>query len=155
MILVLCTDCSLAVRIMGDPEEIDSLVGESSELWPDKFPCPECERQVRAFLEADVDPQIGLVTRIVDLSPQEAFAAFNGLGLPDELNCTIQALTDLLKEQPIKKIAGRNILGSTRCTVTHLELEDGSKVYLGAGAGGACVYRIVRPQSHVERVDGG
>lgn len=155
MILVVCPSCRLCIRVMGDVEEINRLVGPDSDFWPDKFPCPSCEKPSYGILESEVDPREVNILRLVDLDPSQAFAAFHGLGLPEELNCTVGALTELLSQHSVRRVIGRNIIGTTRCTLDRLEMDDGSKIYFAAGADGACVYRIVKPHSYVENIDGG
>jgi hypothetical protein len=153
MILVTCEKCSLCIRIMGSAQEIDYLVGEHSDFWPDKFPCPQCEKPALGIFELEMNPNALGLFRVVDLNPQEAFAAFNGFGLPHELFCSAASLNSLLREQPIKRVAARDIPGTTRCRVDFFELWDGTLVYFGAGGEGAVVYRIVRPASYVEKVN--
>ena len=38
MILVLCqsADCGTVTRVMGEPHEVMTLVGQNSEWWPNK-----------------------------------------------------------------------------------------------------------------------
>ena len=152
MILVLCTACAIGIRVTGEPIEVDFLVGPSSEYWPDRFPCPVCSKLVTGFPEPLVDDRIALVTRIVDLNPQEAFAAFHGLGLPEELNCTIEAINKQVRLHAVKSFSGRNVFGTTRCIIDYVEFVDGSRVYLGAGAEGACGYRFVLAPSYAKKV---
>ena len=137
------------------PDQVRHLVGEDSEFWPDKYPCPSCEKHVRGFVEFDVDPQVAVVIRFVDLSAEEAYAAFNGFGLPEEGNCTILELSKLFINQKVRAIAGSNVMGTTRSILRHIEFEDGTKIYFAAGADGACVYRMVKPFSYVEKLNDG
>ena len=154
MILIVCENCSLCMRVMGPAEEIVYLVGEKSEYWPDKYPCPTCEKMCKGVPELLSDPRALSVMNLVEVNPQEAFAALNGLGLPKETNCTAEVVGALLLEQPIRRIKAANVWGANRCIIDHFELWDGTRVYLGAGGEGAVVYRIVRPQSYVEKADG-
>jgi hypothetical protein len=154
MILIICQPCALCIRIMGDPEEISHLIGEKSDFWPDKYVCPRCEKSCEGIAEIDVDPSAYLAVELVDVNAQEAFAAMHGMGLPHEGDCRKLVLEGLLKEQPVRKLHGRNIPHTNRCSVDCLELWDGSKLYFAAGAEGAVVYRITRPTSYVEKVDG-
>ena len=159
MIVVACLPCSLAIRIMplvmGDASscaELDMLVGHSSEFWPDKYPCPSCTQPATGVDELDVDQRVLQVMRLHDLTPQEAFAAFLGMGLPEEQRCSMSVLQELLREQPVRKVIGTDVEGAERTVVDALELWDGTKVHFGAGSDGAVVYRIVRPISYTERV---
>jgi hypothetical protein len=154
MILVICQPCSLCMRIMGSSEQITHLVGEQSDYWPNKFPCPRCEKPCAGYLELSVDPRTLNQVELVELNAEEAFAAFNGLGFPKEGDCRTEVLEALLREQPVRKIAGRDVFGTTRCLVEYIELWDGTRLYFGAGSEGAVVYRIVKPQSYVRKIDG-
>jgi hypothetical protein len=87
-----------------------------------------------------------------DLTPHEAFAAFNGFGLPEEQDCALESVQKLLAEQPVRKVVGTSITGMRRTIIDSLELWDGTRVYFGAGAEGACIYRIVRPTMYAEKV---
>jgi len=154
MILIVCQPCFICLRVMGDPEEISPLVGEQSDFWPDKYVCPMCDKRCIGLKESDADPSVYSVLSLMDVNAQEAFAAMHGLGLPNETDCRHSVLEKLLKEQPVRKVHGKDVAHTNRCIVDWLELWDGSKLYFGAGAEGAVVYRISRPGSYVEKVDG-
>ena len=155
MIILLCLDCRLALRVLeGDTAEIDGLVGARSEFWPDRYPCPSCERNVHGHLEQDLPSEVLLDMRLIDLSAQELFAALNGLGLPDEQACTGEVVRTLLR-QPVRRIIGSDIPGTTRFRVETLELVDGTRLCFGSAPEGAIIYRIVRPTKYVERVPHG
>lgn len=159
MIVVVCLPCALAIRVLParsaealSNEELELLVGRKSEFWPDKYPCPRCEKPATGMREHEADPRVLLTIGIHDLTPQEAFAAFNGLGFPEEQSCTLPELQELLRAQPIRRVVGSNIPQSGRVVVDALELWDGTTVHLGAAVEGAIVYRIVRPQSYAAKL---
>jgi len=145
MILIVCTPCSLGMRVMGHVEDLQSLVGERCEFWPDKFICPRCEGPARGVLEVEADMHAVARLELVDVDPFEAFAAMHGLGLPAERDCRREVVEQLLREHPIRKVEGATIPGTNRCRIEALELWDGTKLYLGAGAEGAVIYRIRKP----------
>lgn len=156
MILIACEPCQLCIRVMGDVEEIEHLVGTRSDFWRERnYRCPVCEQRSVAYLEREVDPRVYGFSRLVDLNPQEAFSAFMGLGLPEEGDCRKEVVEELLRTKKIKGIKGKNILGTNRCRLDFVELEDGTRLYLGAGAEGAVVYRVMLPPSYREKIDGG
>jgi hypothetical protein len=159
MIVVPCLPCGLVVRVMpqrvSDTEsvmEVDQLVGTTSEFWPDQFPCPICSKRCTGLLENQADAQALQVLELHDLTPQEAFAAFNGLGFPAEQQCDLEAVQSLLREQPVRSVIGKTVAGAKRVLVDALELWDGSRVYFGASSDGAVVYRVSRPSSYARRV---
>jgi hypothetical protein len=102
-----------------------------------------------AFNEAEVE---GI--EFIDVNPQEAYAAVNGLGLPSERDCTAAAVMQLLTEKRVTRVSATQIRDSHRCIIEYLELEDGSRVYLGSSAYGATVFRVSNPISYVEKIDG-
>lgn len=106
-------------------------------------------------MEIETDPVSIRQLAVIDLTPEEAFAAFKGIGLPKEMQCSLETVSNLLKQQPIRKVVGTDIPGTTRCRLECLELWNGTKVYLGAGAEGAVVYRVSFPHSYVEINDVG
>jgi hypothetical protein len=128
-----------------DEGEADGLIGTRSDWYPDRYPCPLCgstcvintrkldERKVSAYL-----------------TPQEAFIAFSGAGLPSECECSAAAVRALLCGASVKLASTRHIQGTNRCTIDFLELMDGTRLYLGSSTHGACVYRVQKPHSYVE-----
>lgn len=161
MIVIACLNCGFAVRVMPtrvadtrSVQEVHQMVGKNCDLWPDKFVCVRCGNPVRGLLEREVDPAAMRLVEVRDLTPHEALAAFNGLGLPEEQSCTLERVSQLLLEHPIRRVIGTNVQGMERTIIDSLELWDGTRVYFGAGAEGACIYRIVRPISYTEKLLG-
>lgn len=155
MIIIACTACGFAMRVeTSDEMELSGLVGDLSDFYPDKYPCPGdgCKSMARAYTPAEISPRAAGQLRIVDVTPQEAFAALHGLGLPKERSCYLDDIRTMF-EVGVKKIAGKDLPGTTRCMVDHIELKDGTKIYLGASAEGATIYRVTRPVSYVENVE--
>jgi hypothetical protein len=159
MILIACLNCGLGIRVMPtrvtDPrsiQEVHQMVGENSTFWPDQFKCPRCGNPARGMLERKADPKAVALLELRDLTPHEAFQAFNDLGLPEEQDCSLATVQQLLGEQPVRGIIGTDVMGMKRTIVDALELWDGTKIYFGAGAEGACIYRIVKPVSATQRV---
>lgn len=158
MIVITCLPCELAIRVLPENvadvrsvAELDALVGEKSDFWPNKYQCPRCDQPAAGLREVSADPRALRLMTVRNLSPQEAFALFNGLGFPEEQQCSIEALQELLREQPVRRVIGRNITGATTVHVDAFELWDGTKIHFGAGAAGAVVFRIVRPPSYTKR----
>ena len=158
MILIVCLPCTLVIRVLPSVEEqqggeLESLVGRLSGFWPDKYPCPRCDKMMRGILESDADPNVLKLMTLKDLTPHETFAALNGLGFPDEQDCTMESLLGLMRAQPVRRLHGANVQGSTRCVIEVIELWDGSKIYLGGCPEGAVAYRATRPVSAVKRLE--
>lgn len=160
MIAIVCTPCRFGVRVMPtklDPSsirELEHLVGRGSSFWPDGYPCPRCGGKARGMLEQEVNPDLMAVLQLQEATPAEAFAAFNGLGFPDEQKCSLEAVQELLTRVPIVKVVGQDVLGMERALIDSFELQDGTRVYLGAGGEGVVIYRITRPVSYTQKALG-
>jgi hypothetical protein len=160
MILVVCLPCASAVRIMPasvadttSNEELEILVGRKSNYWPNKFPCWTCGGSATGMRETEADPRVLRLMVVHDLTPQEAFAVFNGCGFPEEQVCAFDVIEALLRAQPIRRVIGKDIPLSARAVIDSIELWDGTKLHFGAAVEGAIVYRIVRPHSYVQAAE--
>ena len=159
MILTVCLSCRFAIRVMPrispagvGSMELSQLVGRDSSFWPDGYRCPHCEKSMQGVLESEADPAAIREFVLQDLTPQEAFRAFNGFGLPSEQKCSLATVSAVLLANPVKRVHGKNVMGAERTIIDYLELADGTQVHFGAGGEGAVVYRISKPFSCVERV---
>jgi hypothetical protein len=148
MVVIACSTCRLGIRVLGEENEVSFLVGPRSDRWPN-FTCVRCGEKAEGILERALSAAAMQVLEIVDLSPQEAFAAVEGMGLPAEQQCGLSMVRELLKETPVRRVHGHDVPGTQRCAVDSLELWDGTKIYLGASPEGAVVYRISPPHSYV------
>lgn len=157
MILVVCLPCAYAIRVMANvtdvlsATEVEQLVGRRSDFWPDRFPCVRCGKHAQGMREAEADPRVVEALELQDLTAQQAFAAFYGMGLPDEQRCSLESVQALLLENPVRKVHGKNVIGAERAIIDALELWDGTKLYFGAGAEGAVIYRTTRPVSYTAK----
>lgn len=154
MIYIVCTDCSTAVRVSGDQEEIDHLFGEMNTDWyPDKFPCPSVGCSSKAKLIDSIASSALKMLDIHDLTPHEAYSALHGLGLPAERDCGPTAVKELLLNNKVEKVDVRLIKGSNRSVVYSITMENGVTLFLGSSPFGATAYRIAKPTSAVEQFD--
>lgn len=144
MITIVCNKCATAVRTVGEHEEVDVLLGEKSEWYPDKYPCPSCSGM--ASMVDAIEPAALKALDLYDLTPQEAYSAFNGLGLPKERECGPMAVREAFKS-PVKEIKCELIKGTNRTLLKHIIFEDGTRVYFGSSPYGATVYRIAKPRT--------
>lgn len=149
--LVPCMNCYTCVRVIDEPAQIAALVGANSEYWPDKYTCVACSKPCEALFESEAEPGALEKMKVRDLTAAELFAALNGLGTPDEMQCDRATVVELLK-RPMKDVRGRTLPNTSRFLIESIEFEDGTKMYFGAGAAGACVYRITRPVSYTQKV---
>lgn len=144
MIYVICEACQHGLRVSpGEHGEAEALFGHG-----EVFECWECGRATETLVSAD--SLFASVGNITDVSPTEAFAALHGLGLPQERDCTALAVADLLTTKRVVEVSVKQIRNSHRCVIGRLELEDGTRVYLGSSAYGATVYRVASRHSYVE-----
>ena len=148
MIFTVCS-CGTALRIEGHDEEVSSLVGKDSQWFPDKYPCPKCERNMRHtdLLASEDLPNL----HVIDLTCAEAFVAFNGLGLPYERDCVHDSVVQLLGQKLVEMDVS-TIPGTNRSVVRSLKFECGHRLHLASGVEGAIAYRLTPPESVVDRV---
>jgi hypothetical protein len=148
--MTLCIRCCLAIRVLDQGPEVDFLVGEKSDFWPVRYPCPECGRNTKPVSE-DIPPDLHRKLQIMDLTAKEAFIAYSGVGLPKQRKFSGEELETKLKETPIKSVQGMTVDGeSGRYLIDSLELWDGTKVFFGASPQGAVIYRVAPPTSYAD-----
>ena len=159
MIVVVCIPCAFAIRVMPvnaaqqhSTRELRELVGDLSEFWPDKFPCPRCEKPCTGMSEEFVDARVYPALTLRDLTPVEAFSAFKGCGLPEEQLCSINKVREVFSEHPVRKVTGSNVQGQEVAIIDAIELWDGTVLHFAAGPAGAVVYRVVRPADLASKV---
>lgn len=150
MIYLFCASCKHGLRVSpgdqrGALSECEALLGAGSEYHPDKYPCPWCKERMSLLVAAS--PAALAVADVYDVTPQEAIAAIHGLGLPEERQCSAAAVEALLQGAQIKRVSAQQIRGSHRSIIDHIELEDGTKVYLASSAFGATIYRIAKSET--------
>lgn len=139
---LVCKSCNLALTPMGEDEEVDFLIGEKSDFWPNSYICSCGNRMLLT------DSPIG-DNRF--LSPEEVFHFLSGLGLPEENLCTEDVVKGALA-QGVKSVQGKYSPGDRTYVLESLEMQDGKKVFLGASSRGAVVYRISPPSSNAKKV---
>ena len=150
MVYLECPECRVGLRISpGEPGEFEALfeVSLSSSFSMRVYPCFRCGQE-KACLSTEHPEGVELF----DVNPQEAFAAINGLGLPGEQECGGAAVADVFLEKRVKNVKTQMIRNSHRCILDSIEFDDGTKMYFGASAGGATVYRIASKHSYVDGV---
>lgn len=154
MITIACTTCSKALNVIGEVTEVDVLLGQRSEYWPDKYVCFSCGSKAQGFLTPEISAAAMAKLDAYDVSAQEAFAALNGLGLPSERVCCADVIVPLLEQLGLK-VKGKELRGVQRYFLDELELPDGTKLHFGASPHGAAIYRVTKPHSYRETNDVG
>lgn len=144
MIIIACATCSSALRVVGDFDEVQYLLGPQSDWYPDKYPCWKDCGGFAEYMQSIESAALGVLD-LQDLTPHEAFVAFHGMGVPNERECSPSAVQEAFRSSPVKKVHARMIKGSHRSCVDLIELENGMKIFLGSSAHGAVVYRIAAP----------
>lgn len=152
MMVIACAVCSLALRVTGDEHEASSLIGENSTYASTGYLCPRCRHPATCMKSHEASAVALARMDVVECTVHEAFAALEGLGLPEERKCALVDVQEFFRSHTIRRVQGKDVLGSARCVVEYLEAQDGTRLYLGAGGDGAVVYRIVRPSNYANRV---
>lgn len=151
MILLACEHCNHALRVTGDPTEIEYLLGEQSDLWPNQYPCFNCGKKAGYFLIAEVTTAAMALMTIVDLNPQEAFAALTGFGMPGERTCCREVVLPYFEQLGIK-VKGGQPRGQSIFRVEELTFPDGTTMFLAPSAMGAVIFRVKKPHSYANGV---
>lgn len=149
--IIACPACSKAIRVVGDPEQIDHLLGSRSEFAPDNYHCFACGKPATGHMEPEVEAQVLARLDIHELIPEEALAALHGLGLPDERSCYKEELERIFGDHGIK-LKGRQHHGLPRYYLDWLELQDGTRVFLAPSPRGVCIFRVTPPHRYSEHV---
>jgi hypothetical protein len=148
MITIVCDKCKYALRVNGEVRDVDSLVGQASEYWPDKYSCYNCGATAVGYLTPEVSPLVFQTLIVTDVNPDEAFAALNGLGVPAERTCCEEVILPYF-EQVGLRVKGKQLRGQTRYILEELTFPDGTRMQVGPSPQGAVIYRIVKPHSYV------
>lgn len=154
MIAIVCIACKKSLHVVGEMSEVDQLVGQRSDYWPDKYKCFSCNGAATGFLSPEISFAALAELDVYHVTPQEAFAALNGLGIPDERTCCADVIVPLLEAVGLK-VKGKEFRGMTRYFLDELELPDGTKLHFGASPQGAAIYRITKPHSYRKTNDVG
>ena len=154
MITLACLTCHLAIRTTGETLEVDFLVGMKSEWYPDKYPCPSLECTGLMTLTDTIASEDLVDLELYDLTPQEAFQALNGLGLPTERGCSEENVLAAMVNQKIAALDLFTVTNTKHSILRSIQLENGYRIFFGAGPMGATVYRIAPPRSHVKELSG-
>lgn len=152
MIVILCTNaaCQARFRVLGDPAEVATLVGDQSEFWPDRYVCPLCEGRAQCVSEAEID--VSTLGPVRDLEAMEMFQALNGVGLPEEMNCTQKNVAELLLHHRVVRIGGHDVRNTPRYALEWMDLDSGHRLFFAASSHGALVYRIRPPVNHTKKL---
>jgi len=150
MIYIVCTACRTALCISGELDETEHLFGTKSPWFPDKYPCPTCREPAQ---NVDFMDHLAMKTMEVHaLTPQEAFAALNGLGLPEEQECGPVAVQKVFDDNKVTKVNAKLMKGTNRSVLDSLEFEDGTRMFFGVSPSGPTIYRIARRHSYTQEV---
>jgi len=144
MIIIACPQCRCALRTVG--EDAEQLLGKETDYYPDRYPCSVCPSKARIIDGREAKEYLD---DIRDLTPQEVFAALHGLGFPEEQDCGETAVQQALRRSPLRRAATRHVRNG-RCCLDRLELEDGTRLFIGSSSYGAVVYRIAEPHSYTQ-----
>lgn len=152
MITIACPRCNHALRVVGDIAETDTLVGTRSSFHPNGYVCFNCEGPAACVLSAEVSVLADRMLTVHEVTPQEAFAALNGMGIPSESTCCSEVVEAMFEKQGIK-VKGRQLPSTNRYVIDALVFPDGSTMHLGASVVGALAFRITKKHSYLRAVE--
>jgi hypothetical protein len=153
MITIACRHCTNALAVTGDADEVASLVGHLSDFHPDKYKCFSCEKDADCVLTAEVSAAAMRNLTIFEVTPQEAFAALMGMGIPQEMTCCAEVVEAAFEKQGLKA-KGYQVPKTNRYVLHALTFPDGSTMHFGSSFQGAVAYRISKAHSYVEATSG-
>lgn len=145
--MTLCPSCGTVVRVFGEDADIDSIVGEQSQFWPNNYVCPKCGAASVAVRPNEVRPEMftGIPGEtLFELTVQDMLMLQCGLGLPDERVCSAEAVRELFRTG-IKSVGCRQDTSGVRVLVDWIEVADGTRLFFGSSPSGAIVHRIRKP----------
>lgn len=135
MLLFACTGCPLAVRCMDLPDGV-----VPSEI-PNSAECAKCGSSFSMIPERMAAPEALTTLEIQDLTFEELYYWSATGALPNERPADVPSVTAAMAGRTITSVGvDRRVQGAT--VVTHLVLDDGTRVYFGASPYGAVVYRL-------------
>jgi hypothetical protein len=152
MMLVACTECGCALNVVGDLEELSTLIGDRSDFWPDHYVCFNCGRPCQCYLTPEASPLALAKMHVVALTPQEAFAALNGFGVPAEQTCCPEVVMPHFMRLGIQ-VKGGQPSGRKFFRIEELTFPDGTTLFLAPSPMGAVVYRVRPHMSYLEKVE--
>jgi hypothetical protein len=152
MITLVCPECFLGLRTVGEHDQVDLLVGTRSDWYPDRYPCPQVDCKGKMTLTDAIESMALTQLRLYDLTPHEVFAAIQGLGLPEERDCGREAVLKALVGHTIVAADVVQVRGLNRSILHSITLESGQRVYLAASPVGSSVYRIAGARSFTQEV---
>lgn len=144
-LFILCKLCAFGVRVVGDNQSIQDLLGAKSPC-EGKYNCPSCGSACMS--SPYVDNAVLREKDVRDLEPLEAYLLFEGMGYPEERDCVAEVVKDELLTKRIVKVVSVTAHGTTRAIIDHLVLEDGTTLFFSGSAHGAIIYRIRRPKAY-------
>lgn len=154
MIIIVWPGTKLAIRTVGEFDEVEHLLGPKSEWYPDKYPHPDPEVKELGSFQNAIDARAMPELDLHDVTPQEAFAALSGLGLPNERDCGTTAVERVFESQGVKKVHMRQVNRANRTIIDSIEFDDGTRMFLASSPVGAVVYRISKPRRCLEAANG-
>jgi hypothetical protein len=141
---VRCASCTFGANVAGSRDDLQAV----RQTVPEGQ-CPVCGQST---LQTGDRPLVG---DAYELEVPELYAAINGLGLPHERQCTLENVVQALAGRTVNHIEASEVdnnLRSCRLVVRYLQLDDGTRLYFGAGLGGAVLYRIRRKHALTEQL---
>jgi len=108
----------------------------SLHLLQIKMHCPisGCDGTIMTVTEAKGQPR--------KIKGDVLFRAVNGMGLPEEQDCSVKRVRKALLEKKVVSVDLEDVHGKKRSIIRSIGLEDGTRVFLSTVNDGAVVYRV-------------
>lgn len=146
----ICPKCPFGLKVDGDPQEIDDLLGDRSGLHGQRQ-CPLCFALCKKA--PFVDNALLSSKQLWTLTPHEAHLLFEGMGFPEERDCVAETVMDELRSKRVKAVKAKTVPNTTRAVIEQVVLEDDTTLFFSGSAQGALVYRIRKPMPYASKVE--
>jgi hypothetical protein len=140
MIQFVCSNCPAGYQISGTWFKIQELLVAHPRWQDHEKRCPLCDCVLLLH-----SPRIAIHRDWRRIGVEEFFKALCGFGLPEEIGCTPDVVSALLKANPIVGI-DMAAAGEDRTAVYAIILDNNLRLHLVSSPDGPCIYKITRTQ---------
>lgn len=144
MIQFVCSKCPTGYQISGTWFKIQELLVAHPRWQNHAKECPLCGGAL-LFPTARPSPEIPIHREWRRIGVEEFFRALCGFGLPEEICCTPEVVSALMKTNLFVGV-DMAAAGSDRTVIYSINLSNDWKMHLVSSPEGPCIYKITRSQ---------
>lgn len=140
MIQFVCSKCTTGYQIAGTWFKIQELLVAHPKWRDHDKECPLCGGVLLVH-----SPRIPIHREWRRIGVEEFFRALCGFGLPEEVCCTLEVVSALMKANLVVGV-DMAAAGGDRTAVYAINLSNDWKLHLVSSPEGPCIYKITRSQ---------